>query len=195
MRNGFTILLGILLAGSAAGEAEPDFIQRYIAIDNVCAWPNLTQLRDGTIVAIIHNRPSHGQMEGDVECWASKDGVLWKKRGHPAPNDANTVRMNVAAGLAGNGDLIVLCSGWTNEKQPMRPKQDAFRDSILSVWVCRSSDGGHTWKQRKEFPGNKPGWTPFIPFGDIVPADSGSVYASCYAAELKEPAISYQTTG
>ncbi len=191
----FTILLGVLLTGSVAGAAEPDFIQRYIAVDNVCSWPNLTQLPDGTIVAIIHNRPSHGQMEGDVECWASKDGALWEKRGHPAPNDPNTVRMNVAAGLAGNGDLIVLCSGWTNEKQPERPKQSAFRDSVVSVWVCRSSDGGYNWTQHKEFPQNKPGWTPFVPFGDIFTTGEGSMFASCYAGKLKEPAKSYKTAG
>lgn len=197
MRKSSIILLGLLLAGSVAGAAEPALIQRFIAVDNVCSWPNLTLLDDGTIVAIIHNRPSHGQMEGDVECWASKDGALWEKRGHPAPNDPNTVRMNVAAGLAGNGDLVVLCSGWTNEKQPERPKQRAFRDGVISVWVCRSSDGGHTWTQRKhkEFPDNKPGWTPFIPYGDIVPTEDGSVLASCYAGKLKEPAKSYKTDG
>jgi photosystem II stability/assembly factor-like uncharacterized protein len=179
----------------AADAPEPASIQRFIAVDNVCSWPNLTQLRDGTIVSIIHNRPSHGQMEGDVECWASKGGALWEKRGNPALNKPDTVRMNVAAGLAGNGDLIVLCSGWTNEKQPERPKQAAFRDGILNVQVCRSSDGGRTWTRRAEFPDNKPGWSPFIPFGDIVPAPDGSVRVSCYAGKLKEPAKSYKTAG
>ena len=29
-----------------------------VAIDNVCAWPNLTVLPDGAIVATIHNRPA-----------------------------------------------------------------------------------------------------------------------------------------
>ena len=48
--------------------------EHYIAIDNVCAWPNLTRTPDGTIVATIFNQPCHGKWEGDVECWASEDG-------------------------------------------------------------------------------------------------------------------------
>lgn len=45
-----------------------------IAIDNVCAWPNLTKMPDGAIIATIFNQPCHGLWEGDVECWASEDG-------------------------------------------------------------------------------------------------------------------------
>ncbi len=45
-------------------------IERYVSIDNVCAWPNLTKLPDGTIAAVIFGKPSHGQMAGDIECWA-----------------------------------------------------------------------------------------------------------------------------
>lgn len=56
---------------------------------------------------------------------------------------------NHAAGLAKNGDLLVLCSGWTDVKQPQRPKQAAFRDDILPQWICRSADGGRTWTQLK----------------------------------------------
>lgn len=48
-------------------------MERYIAVDNVCAWPNLTRLADGSIVATIFNQPTHGGWEGDVECWASTD--------------------------------------------------------------------------------------------------------------------------
>src|SRR6185436_13057501 len=77
-----TSLAGTAITGDP--QASPPQIARYVAIDNVCAWPNLTVLRDGTIAAIIFGKPSHGQMAGDVECWASKDGELWEKRGHPA---------------------------------------------------------------------------------------------------------------
>ena len=28
-------------------------MERYIAIDNVCAWPNLTKMPDGAIIATI----------------------------------------------------------------------------------------------------------------------------------------------
>ena len=130
-------LLPILLA--LCTPLFADDIQRFVAIDNVCAWPNLTLMPDGSINATIFGQPSHGQMAGAAECWNSPDGMFWTKRGIPAPNEPHTNRMNVAAGLAKNGDLLVLCSGWTDVKQPQRPKQPVFRDDILSNWVCRSS--------------------------------------------------------
>ncbi len=34
-------------------------LERYIAIDNKCAWPNLTLLSDGSIVATIFGEPCH----------------------------------------------------------------------------------------------------------------------------------------
>lgn len=168
-------------------------IQRYVAIDNVCAWPCLTLMPDGSINTTIFGQPSHGQMAGAAECWNSKDGEFWEKRGIPAPNDAHTNRMNVAAGLAKNGDLIVLCSGWTDVKQPQRPKQAAFRDDILSNWVCRSSDGGKTWSQIKEFPAPDKDWTNYIPFGDIKQGADGALHVSCYGGEWKEYAVSTKT--
>ena len=33
-----------------------------IAMDNVCAWPNLTVMYDGEIIATIFNKPSHGKI-------------------------------------------------------------------------------------------------------------------------------------
>ena len=112
----FSALMLASLASLHSAEPAPSpQIVRYVVVDNVCAWPNLNVLPDGTIAAIIHNRPSHGKMEGMVECWASKDGEFWEKRGNPAPNDPHTVRMNVAAGLAKNGDLVVLCSARSTE--------------------------------------------------------------------------------
>ena len=178
-----------------ANETQPpdigQKIERYVSIDNVCAWPNLTKLPDGTIAAIIFGKPSHGQMAGDIECWSSADGRFWEKRGHPAPNEPNTNRMNVAAGRAGNGDLLVLCSGWTDEKQPERPKQAVFRDDILQNWVCRSTDGGRTWTQLKNFVAPDAGWTAFIPFGDIFVGERGSLHVSCYGGEFVDPSKRY----
>ena len=191
----FALYTGTIVSPAIEPYPAVRTIQRFVAIDNVCAWPNLTLLRDGTIAAVIHNRPSHGGMEGDLDCRISKDGVLWEKRGHPAPNDPNTIRMNHAAGLAKNGDLLVLCSGWTNQKQPERPKQDRFRDAILRAWVCRSTDGGRTWTQFKEFPAPDPGWTEFIPFGDIFVGEGGALHASCYGGEFTDPAKTYKTKG
>jgi hypothetical protein len=170
-------------------------ITRFVAIDNVCAWPNLTLLADGSINATIFNQPSHGQIAGAVECWNSADGQFWTKRGVPAPNTPNTTRMNVAAGLSKNGDLIVLCSGWTNERQPQRPKQADFRDDILSIWVCRSRDGGQSWTQLKTFPAPDQGWTHFIPFGDIKIGADGALHVSCYGGEWTAPTQSSKTKG
>lgn len=194
--SGFGTLASVLATGltlAAEPSSEPPQIARYVAVDNVCAWPQLTVLRDGTIAAIIHNQPAHGQREGDVECWTSADGEFWRKAGIPAQHEPNTIRMNHAAGLAKNGDLLVLCSGWTNEKQPQRPKQAAFRDDILRSWVCRSSDGGRTWTQLKEFVAPESGWTDFIPFGPITVGEDGALHTSCYAGEFADPTKSSKT--
>ncbi|MCB1276591.1 sialidase family protein [Prosthecobacter sp.] len=190
------LLVGALSASlAAAEEPTPSSIQRFIAVDNVCAWPSLTVLPDGSINATLFGKPSHGQMEGAVECWNSADGQFWEKRGIPAPNEAHTNRMNHAAGIAKNGDLIVLCSGWTDVKQPQRPKQAAFRDDILPLWVCRSSDGGKTWSQIKAFPAPDEGWTNYIPFGDIKQGDDGALHVSCYGGEFTDPTKSTKTKG
>lgn len=179
----------------AADTPKPTSISRYVAIDNVCAWPQLTALRDGTIAAILHNQPSHGQREGDVECWTSATGEFWVRVGTPTRHEPNAIRMNHAAGIAKNGDVVVLCSGWSDEKQPERPKQPPFRDAVLSAWVCRSSDGGRTWNQAREFPAPEKGWTEYIPFGPIVIGEDGALHASCYGGQFADPTKSYKTKG
>lgn len=161
-------------------ELEASSISRFVVIDNVCAWPNIMMLPNGTIAAVIHNTPSHGQMEGSVECWVSDNGEFWEMRGMPVQNDPNTVRMNVAAGLANNGDLLVITSGWTNEQQPGQPKRGNFRDGHIPVAVTRSNDNGATWTQFEGFPEPEEGWSRFVPFGDIVIGDDGLLHASAY---------------
>ena len=166
---------------SADQEAAISVDRRYIAVDNVCAWPNLTVLEDGTIIATIFNQPSHARSEGDVECWASKDGHFWEKRGTPAAHDPGTNRMNVAAGLAGNGHLLVIASGWSL-KPAANPDERPSIVAVLRPWVSRSSDGGATWSVNKQgFPKSEPGMTEFIPFGDITPGADGSLRVLAYA--------------
>ena len=166
----------------SADTAIIDVDERYISIDNVCAWPNLTVLPDGTFVATIFNQPSHAKVEGNAECWASKDGHFWEKRGTPAPHDPGTNRMNLAAGLANNDDLLVIVSGWTL-KDPKEPGGVPYgTDEVLRPWVSRSSDGGRTWSVRKEaFPSAERGWSEFIPFGDIIPGEDGTLRVLAYS--------------
>lgn len=163
--------------------------ERYIAVDNVCAWPNLTKMPDGTIVATIFNQPCHGQWEGDVECWASESGGrFWHLRGTPAPHEPGTNRMNVAAGLAANGDLVVLASGWSNRPPVGHVAGFERLARRLPPWVCRSADGGRTWSVNRapcavrlpEGMDSEDGDSLlFKPFGDIVQLP-GALAASFY---------------
>ncbi|HID74662.1 MAG TPA: exo-alpha-sialidase [Planctomycetaceae bacterium] len=187
-------LLAAARAGSAAegvGYAETKTGGRprpAVAVDNVCAWPNLTVLPGGTIVATIFNQPSHGSVAGDVECWASRDnGRTWQKVGTAAPHEPHTNRMNVAAGLTAGGDLIVIASGWSNRYPPGRTGP-AFRAGILHPWLCRSSDGGKTWSIDKTgLPDRAPDGHRWVPFGDILPGDDGVLRAAVYSWPGRHP--------
>ena len=143
-----------------------------VVVTNVCAWPNLTLLTDGTIVAAIFNQPSHGGVQGDVECWSSTDlGKTWKLAGTAAPHEEQTNRMNVAAGRAANGDLIVLCSGYGDPGSFNR---------LLHPWISRSTDGGRSWAiDKRGFP-TLPSGDGLIPFGDVVVAADQSLRAMAY---------------
>lgn len=166
---------------SAESKITATVEERFVAIDNVCAWPNLTLLRDGTIIATIFNKPNHGVTEGSVECWASRDGRFWEKRSTPAEHEPGTNRIHYAVGLANNGDLLTLASGWSLNPAE-EPVDDRQRGAIIRVWVSRSSDGGRSWTVDKQaFPVAEPGRTDFIPFGDITPGADGSLRAVCYA--------------
>ncbi len=192
------IIASLLLSftGLIAQEAAPQVLQRVVAIENVCAWPNLTLMPDGSVIAVLFNQPGHGTMQGDVDCYASRDGLQWEKRGSITQHEPDTIRMNHAAGLARNGDLLVLCSGWTNVKQPQRPKQAAFRDAVLRSWVLRSNDGGRTWSKSGAFPATASAeWTEHIPFGDIWTAQDGTLRTSCYQGQLADPTQSSKTKG
>lgn len=128
-------------------------------------------------------------------CYTSIDGRFWDLRGTVAPHEPGTNRMNVAAGRAGNGDLLVLASSWT--PRPPRPVPvpvfphdtyvpptgtESVSLSPVPTWVCRSSDGGRTWGHTETVA------TPaeldlFVPFGDICPAADGDLLSTCYGPE------------
>ena len=176
-RAGIGLAVGLvwLLLGVSHQGAE-----RFVAIDNVCAWPNLTLMPDGSVVATIFNRPYHGSVVGDVECWSSRDGRLWEKRGSPAIHEPDSNRMNVAAGLAHDGSLLVLASGWGGRD---------FREKILPTVVARSADGGRNW--RRTFSVQLPEEVDFlIPFGDIVQG-KGELLAASFYHEIPGAANAY----
>ena len=182
-----------LAATTAAAEPERKYVMNaagerpkpMIAVDNVCAWPNLTLLRDGTIVATIHNQPFHLKRPADVDCWVSEDaGKTWTKRGTPAPRDnERAARGNVAAGLAKNGDLIVISSGWSD---PVAKN----RGESLHPLVSRSADGGRTWTITDD--AFKAAWPEvgadkkkryLVPFGDILQGGDGALRVAMYGGQ------------
>lgn len=161
----FLLLLSLLLA--------PADWERYIAVDNVCAWPNLKLLPDGTLAAVLFNKPSHGREPGHVEVWTSRDGgKLWSLAGVPAPHAPGSTRLNHAAGLAHDGSFVVIVSG---------TQLDRTRDRILPLVASRSIDNGRTWTRSGKF--TLPSEVDYlIPFGDIVQLPGSSLAASFYYA-------------
>jgi hypothetical protein len=158
-------------------------VERYIAVDDVCAWPNLTRLPDGTLAAAIHNRPVHGRWHGDVEVWTSADGTRWGKAGVAAPGEPPGNRMNVAAGCAADGSLVVISSGWTPVLAPgTEDPQFAFTERrCLDPRVCRSTDGGVTWERADTVRVPDDGQRWYIPFGDVTVGDGG-LYVPFYSS-------------
>ena len=148
-------------------------MERYLAIDNVCAWPNMTVLPNGTLAVAIYNQPTHGRWQGDVEVWGSTDdGRLWERRGVAAPGEPPGNRMNVSAGCAANGDLIVIASGFPTALEPGTDDPDFVCLKPLDARVCRSADGGRTW-ERADTVSMPDGQLWCAPFGDIVEGPDG----------------------
>ncbi len=191
---------------------KPECSALAVAVKDVCAWPNLTPLADGSVVATIFNQPCHGLWEGDVACWATSDaGRSWQLRGTAAPHEPTTNRMNVAAGRNAKGELIVLASGWSHRPPPPPEGTPATGhgppSTILPIWVCRSGDGGRTWshaegvelpsKSRLAAAGTLAVSDRLIPFGDIIEVDEGTLGACLYAwhPETKMHASYFFTSG
>jgi hypothetical protein len=141
---------------------EDNLLERYIAIDNVCAWPNLTLLPDGAIAAVIFNKPTHGKTEGELECWISRDGgYLWGINGVPVPHKPNENIIHVAAGLTNDENLIVICTGIG--PLPLPQIDTKVTDPVIS----RSMDKGRIWSQGGSIE-NPVAEYALVPFGNIV---------------------------
>jgi hypothetical protein len=93
--------------------------------------------------------------------------------------------MNHAAGLAANGDLLVLTSGWSNRWPPGVPRtRGSFRYEVLGPWLSRSPDGGRSWwVSRAAFPQTTPAGQPAVPFGDLQRAHDGDLCVAVYSPQ------------
>ena len=150
-------------------------VEYYFAIDNVCAWPNLTMLPDGTIAALIYNQPSHGGMEGEIDCYTSKDGGrTWQFTGRPIQHKTETNHFNHAAGLANDGSFVVVTSGREGKN---------LRKGFLPNAVCRSKDGGKTWTHEGHMDDIENA-DYVIPFGDIVKLNDKVLGCPVYTTEV-----------
>ena len=161
----------------AAAAPPCEILSQRIAIENVCAWPKLALLADGTIAAAVYDQPSHGQKPGDVACWASTDGgITWEFRGRATRHEGNSAWFNHSLGVADNGDLLVVTSGWGYLSDA-----GGKADTPFVPIVSRSADGGRTWKIIARLPKAKESGKAFIPFGNIERGDDGRLRVAAYA--------------
>ncbi len=159
-------------------------LERYIAVDNACLWPQLRLSGSGDIFLTGFNKPCHGMIEGDVDCWISKDGgKFFNFTGTPVNHDPGTNRMNHVSGFTHNGDFISIVSGYTNRPTVIYDyeyyKENYFYKSELVVpKLSRSSDGGKIYTVKPlDFVFDNES---IIPFGEIIQLPDNSLAASIY---------------
>ena len=193
------LVAGASTSGIAANPIAPLSPPRYATQSNgqpvepkviakeVCAWPAMTKLPNGTLLIANFNRPSHGRMIGDVDCWASEDqGKSWTQRATAAPHEpgTNSNRMNVAFGTLANGDALLATSGWSLKPDSASPTGFEI-DRVLPIWLCRSTDSGRNWSiDRQGFPPDAPDGGRQIPFGPIYTGSTGVVLMPTYSTPL-----------
>lgn len=166
------IMSTAVICAQPPAPSQLDYYERYIAIDETCAWPNLSLLPNGSIAAIIWPFTNHGVTEGAAECWLSDDaGVSWELASVPVPNTPTTNRMNVAVGVV-DEKLLTLVGGW-DRRRPFEGGKGMGPDKregavTIQPLAAVSADHGKSWKQ---FPDLK---LPFrengkslVPYGDI----------------------------
>ena len=162
-----------------------DNLERYVAIDNKCAWPNLTLMPDGSIIATIFSQPTHHQWEGDIECWISTDGgKIWSFLSTVAPHAPGTNQICAAVGLTHSGSLVALVSGMTNVPAQGKGSFDFEKIGWLAPKICRSDDGGKSWTRTEMKIPSK--IDHLNPFGNIIKLPAGRLAVSCYSLDAND---------
>ena len=161
-----------------------EILNRFIAVDNKCLWPQLRTAANGDIYMTGFNEPCHGMTEGDVDCFVSTDeGRTFRFRGIPVLHDEGSNRMNHNSGFTHGGDFITIISGYTNRPTEIFDyeyyKENYFNKSELVIpKVASSSDGGRTYRVRKldyVFESES-----IIPYGEIIQMEKDVLAASIY---------------
>lgn len=182
------VFAGALLAGTEeTSRSRPapaiTIFEQKVAVKEVCAWPKLTRLPDGSIAALIYDQPFHGRLPGDVAVWGSTDeGKTWEFRGRATQHEPNMAWLNHALGLAKNGDLLVVTSG--RELTPAPAGQPGEHVRFLTPVTSRSRDGGRTWVTKQNFP-DSPDGLKLIPFGNIEAGADGALRVAAYTFTSK----------
>ncbi len=157
-------------------------VSHRVAVEDVCAWPKLTLLADGTVVAALYDQPSHGLLPGDVASWASRDGgETWERRGNATRHEGNSAWFNHALGQDRHGGLVVASSGWSYHADGGKT------DVPLPTRVSGSSDGGRTWRELGRFPASPKAGEALIPFGNIELAADGSLRVAAFSYARNKP--------
>jgi len=175
-------------------------MERYLGIDNMGLWPNLTTLQDRSLGVLIFNQPSHGTRPGEVEAWHSGDGGrTWQRRGVPLPHGKDEIRMNVAAGLTADGAWLCAVWGFGGWSQELETALQSGRITWGEFWtklpprvamVSRSRDAGSTWEILGELP-PVAGFSPLVPYGDIHHGADGCLRMSAYADPAQGDSTDY----
>jgi len=163
-------------------------LRRLVVMDGACAWPQLTVLPNGDIAALIWPYPNHGHHEGAAESWVSSDhGLIWTKAGVPVMNTPGVARLNVAGGMAADGNYIALVSGWAekptiaNVANYMPPK---MRLNAEGPVVARSADFGRTWHARPDQLFQQADGKNLIAYGRISSVGGVAIGVMCYLDDV-----------
>ena len=119
-------------------------MERYIAVDNVCSWPHLTLMDDGSLNLEINNASNHRAIAGGAECWKSTDGGrFFKKFGSACQGtvEDGTSFADKACGVAHNGDYIII----------VMDANEYLKSEKVYPYIFRSKDGGKTYEQTGRF--------------------------------------------